>query len=48
MGGVFVGLVVVAAFLLGLRAGIGIGYRAAHRRLRGAFGPVAPVSPPER
>ncbi len=32
MGGVVVGLVVVAAFLLGLRAGIGIGYRAAVRR----------------
>jgi hypothetical protein len=41
MSGVFVGLVVVAAFLLGLRAGIGIGYRAAARRQQS-------VGPPER
>jgi hypothetical protein len=32
MGGLFVGLVVFAAFLLGLRAGIAIGYRAERRR----------------
>jgi len=34
MSGLFVGLVVVAAFLLGLRAGIAIGYRAERRRKR--------------
>jgi hypothetical protein len=32
MSGLFIALVVVAAFLLGLRAGIGIGYRAERRR----------------
>jgi hypothetical protein len=32
MSGVFIGLVVVAAFLLGLRAGMALGYRSAHRR----------------
>jgi hypothetical protein len=41
MSGVFVGLVVVAAFLLGLRAGIGIGYRAAERR-KGDTRPARP------
>ena len=34
MSGVFIALVVVAAFLLGLRAGIAIGYRAERRRKR--------------
>lgn len=32
MSGLFIALVVVAAFLLGLRAGIAIGYRAERRR----------------
>jgi hypothetical protein len=32
MSGIGIALAVVAAFLLGLRAGIGIGYRAASRR----------------
>ncbi len=32
MTGLFVGLIAVAAFLLGLRAGIAIGYRAERRR----------------
>jgi hypothetical protein len=32
MPGLFVGLVAIAAFLLGLRAGIAIGYRAERRR----------------
>jgi hypothetical protein len=32
MSGLSIALVAVAAFLLGLRAGIAIGYRAAHRR----------------
>ena len=32
MSGVFIGLVVVAAFLLGLRTGIALGYRSANRR----------------
>jgi hypothetical protein len=32
MSGLSIGLVAVAAFLLGLRAGIAIGYRAAARR----------------
>ena len=32
MSALVVGLVAFAAFLLGLRAGIGIGYRAARRR----------------
>ncbi|MGD0527462.1 MAG: hypothetical protein ABSE49_20135 [Polyangiaceae bacterium] len=32
MSGLFIGLVVFAAFLLGLRAGIAIGQRAERRR----------------
>jgi hypothetical protein len=32
MSGLFIALVVVAAFLLGLRTGIAIGYRAERRR----------------
>jgi hypothetical protein len=32
MPNLFVGLVAIAAFLLGLRAGIAIGYRAERRR----------------
>jgi hypothetical protein len=32
MSGLFVGLMAVAAFLLGLRAGIAIGYRRAAKR----------------
>ena len=32
MSALFVGLVAIAAFLLGLRAGIAIGYRAERRR----------------
>jgi hypothetical protein len=32
MTGLFVALVAIAAFLLGLRAGIAIGYRAERRR----------------
>jgi hypothetical protein len=32
MSGIFIGLVVAASFLLGLRAGIAIGYRAERRR----------------
>jgi hypothetical protein len=32
MSGLFIGLVAIAAFLLGLRAGIQIGYRAERRR----------------
>jgi hypothetical protein len=32
MSGIFMGLVAFAAFLLGLRAGIAIGYRAERRR----------------
>jgi hypothetical protein len=34
MSALFVGLVAFAAFLLGLRSGIGIGYRAERRRKR--------------
>jgi hypothetical protein len=34
MSALFVGLVAFAAFILGLRAGIGIGYRAERRRRR--------------
>jgi hypothetical protein len=32
VSGLFIALVAFAAFLLGLRAGIGIGYRAERRR----------------
>jgi hypothetical protein len=39
LSGIFVGLVVIAAFLLGLRAGIAIGYRAERRR-KGALPPA--------
>jgi hypothetical protein len=34
MSGLGVALAVIAAFILGLRAGIGIGYRAERRRKR--------------
>jgi hypothetical protein len=34
MSGLGIALAVLAAFLLGLRAGIGIGYRAERRRKR--------------
>ena len=36
MSAIFIALVVGAAFLLGLRAGIAIGYRAERRRKRDA------------
>jgi hypothetical protein len=39
MSGLFIGLVVIAAFLLGLRTGIVIGYRAERRR-KGALPPA--------
>jgi hypothetical protein len=41
MSGIFMGLVVFAAFLLGLRAGIAIGYRAERRRKRDGGAPAA-------